>query len=597
MSLRTRLARWLMDGLPAPEAAPAQPLGKHGMKIRDEVAGEAGANARAAARTWVPYKPPPGVLPHGKMAMDAAPGGGQLYAWALQSQFAEGLEFMGYPYLAELTQRAEYRRPAEIIAKQMTRKWIKFISTGDDDKTEVLTAIEAEFKRLKVQAIFERACELEGYFGRAQIYLDLTDEKDPIDPAELKTPLHDSPVKVNPMMKLKRLSVIEPMWTYPNQYNSSEPLKNNYYKPDTWFVMGTEVHSTRLLTFVARPVPDILKAVYAFGGLSLSQMAKPYVDNWLRTRQSVSDLVHSFSTPVLKTNMSTIVNGGGAESLWKRLHVFTRARDNRGVMAIDKETEDFTNVTTPLGSLDKLQAQAQEHMATVFGIPLIVLFGITPSGLNASSEGELDVFEAWCHAQQEQLFTPHLTRILRLVQLSIFGSIDDEIGFEYEPLGVLDELQEANTHKAEVDADVALIDAGVITPMEARIRLAGEDDSPYAGLDLSIVPEAPDAGGGEGGFPPEPGAEGPGGGEPAEPGQPGRPPKPPGPPGPPGAPGAQPPKEPEGQAVPGHPGAKPVDEPPKPSAGAAQGNQEHTSFDKPADKAKGGAGAQFGKRA
>ncbi|MGF6605041.1 hypothetical protein P3T23_009802, partial [Paraburkholderia sp. GAS448] len=48
----------------------------------------------------------------------------------------------------------------------------------------------------------------------------------------------------------------------------------------------------------------MLKPAYAFGCLSLSQIAKPYVDNWLRTRQSVSDLLHSFSTMVLKTNLA-----------------------------------------------------------------------------------------------------------------------------------------------------------------------------------------------------------------------------------------------------------------------------------------------------
>jgi hypothetical protein len=53
--------------------------------------------------------------------------------------------------------------------------------------------------------------------------------------------------------------------------------------------MGTEVHASRMPAFVGHPVPDMLKPAYSFGGLSLSQMAKPYVDIWLQTRESVGD--------------------------------------------------------------------------------------------------------------------------------------------------------------------------------------------------------------------------------------------------------------------------------------------------------------------
>lgn len=54
---------------------------------------------------------------------------------------------------------------------------------------------------------------------------------------------------------------------------------------------------------MSHDVLDILKPTYNFGGLSLAQMTKPYVDNWLRTRQSVSDQINAFSVVALSTNM------------------------------------------------------------------------------------------------------------------------------------------------------------------------------------------------------------------------------------------------------------------------------------------------------
>ena len=48
-------------------------------------------------------------------------------------------------------------------------------------------------------------------------------------------------------------------------------------------------------------------------------------------------------------------------------------------------------------------------MASAVGIPLVVLLGISPSGLNATSEGELQVWAQFIHAAQGSFFDAHLT--------------------------------------------------------------------------------------------------------------------------------------------------------------------------------------------
>lgn len=439
----------------------------------------------------------PGVVPAGSATMATDSDISGAYAWANSGMFNEGMGFLGYPYLSELSQRPEYRRIAETIAKEMTRKWMKLISvgSGDDGKTEKLKQLEAAMKKLKVQSAFRKAAELDSYFGRAHIYLDTGDSD---DAEELKTTIGNgnsklTKVKISPKHPLKRVSVIEPVWTYPNAYNSSDPLKSDYFNPVSWFVQGKLIHSTRLLSFVGRPVPDLLKPAYSFGGLAMSQMAKPYVDNWLRTRQAVSDLIYSFSTQVLSTDMGSVLTGGGADQIIYRAQMFNQMRDNRGLMMINKDTETFGNVSVPLSGLDHLQAQSQEHMSSVSGIPLVKLLGVTPSGLNASSDGEMRCFYDWIEAQQESLFTDNLSVILNLVQLSEFGEIDPDIGFKWEPLWTLDESQLAAARKTEADTDVELINAGVITPQESRTRIAADEDSAYASLDLTAEIEPPAA--------------------------------------------------------------------------------------------------------
>lgn len=443
-------------------------------------------------RPWTVPKPLPGVMPQGQqpmMAMDAAANG--LYgANSLYSMLSEGLAFLGFPYLSELTQRAEYRRPGELLAKEMTREWIRLTSVSqDEDKSEKLKQIEDRFKELKVAEVFAKAIEHDSWFGRGQIFIDTGDTD---NPEELRKPLAlDKPGKLT-KGSIKGLVPVEPIWTYPNRYNATDPLKADFYKPQTWFVMGKEVHTSRILTFTFRPVPDMLKPAYVFSGISLSQIGKPYVDNWLKTRQSVNDLITSFSQMVLATDMSQRMMSNGGDLLHKRLELFARHRSNRGIMAVDKNTEELTNVSAPIGSLDHLQAQAQEHMSAVFGIPLVVLLGITPTGLNASSEGDLRIYYDWIRSQQMTNLSPNLRLLLWAVQIEMFGVVDPDISFEWEPLWSMDEGELATARNTEANTDVALISAGVISPAESRQRLASQVDSPYAGLDVDDLPELDD---------------------------------------------------------------------------------------------------------
>lgn len=458
-------------------------------------------------KLWTVAKPAPGVVPDDKrMAFDASleSSFSGMAGWAQSSSlFAEGLAFLGYPYLAQLSQRPEYRVISETWADEMTRKWIRLTATssGRDttaQKSDKLVKIEAEFKRLHVQDVFRQAAELDGFFGRSHIYIELSGVKDD-DREELMTSIGEgndatSKAKIG-LGSIKGLRVIEPVWTYPNGYNSSEPLKSDFFKPRTWYVMGTEVHSTRLLTFIGRPMPDLLKPAYSFGGLSLSQMAKPYVDNWLRTRQSVSDAVSNFSIMVLLTDMATLLNEGAAADLVTRAEFFNTTRDNKGLMLADKNSEDLKNVSMPLGGLDHLQAQAQEQLCSVSQIPLVKFTGISPTGLNASSEGEIKVFQDKAGANQAKLFGDNLSKLLMLVQLSLFGEVDPEIGYVWEPLDTLDPSAEANRRKTEADTDAVLIDHGIISPEESRARIAADKMSPFASLDIDAVPEPPVGGG------------------------------------------------------------------------------------------------------
>jgi hypothetical protein len=482
-------------GMPLPVVAPAEITPAPREPLRLTMADVMAASAPKAGAVpledvFRPYKPMDGVVPKGGagMAMDALPAVIQnpisAFGGVLQSALHEGLYFMGYPYLAQLAQRAEYRHACEIWAEHTTRKWIKL--RGPDDKVK---AINDELTRLNARAVFQHAAQIDNLFGRSQVFLDFGDFD---NEAELGADLVIDPGKISKARPLARLRVIEPMWTSPAPYNTSNPLAPDFYVPSAWYIYGKKVSATRLMTIVGRPVPDMLKPAYGFGGQALTALMKPYVDNWLRTRQSASDLLHSFSVMVLGTNMEDMLAPGALTSLASRIQFFNNYRDNNGLMVVNKADEELKNVSAPIAGVEGLVGQAQEQMAAAARIPLSIYLQITPNGLNASSENEIRSFYADVHAYQEDNFRPALQRIIECIQLSLGDAIDPEIGFEFEPLWEMSDKDRADIIAKEAIADAAYINAGVVDPEETRDRLRNDESGLYFGTNLSAPAPEPE---------------------------------------------------------------------------------------------------------
>jgi phage-related protein (TIGR01555 family) len=202
----------------------------------------------------------------------------------------------------------------------------------------------------------------------------------------------------------------------------------------------------------------------------------------------VSDIASAFSTFVLKGNLAESLSLDG-EQLFIRAEVFNNLRNNRGLFMIDKESEDFGNVSAPLGGLDLLQAQAQEHQASVCGIPLVKLLGISPHGLNATAEPELRAFYEEVRSFQESFFRPNLTKVIDFIQLSLFGEVDQEITFKFVPLFSLTEAEEADVRMKNAQSHQVYVDMGVVSPEEVRETVVNDPGSPYVGLDPEDVPD------------------------------------------------------------------------------------------------------------
>lgn len=462
-------------------------------------------NRHQAGDLFTVPKPLPSVLPRGKdrsqaqMAFDSAQQ--DISVWAAgtyASGWFDGPTFMGYPALALLALLPEYRRMAEVLATECTRTWVKVTCKDATQKAKLdrVTALEAELEKFDVRGAMRRLIEIDAFFGRSHLFVD--DGTDPDNRAELTTSIGNGRDDITKAKFkgntgfLRGFKPIEPVWCYPARYNATNPLKDDWYAPQTWYCQAQEINATRLLRFVGREVPDLLKPSYMFGGVSLSQLMRPYVDRWIAVVQAVADVLVSFSTSGLKSNLNTL-NQPGGDKLFERIELFNDLRNNRGMMLVDKDTEEFFQFNTPLSELEALVSKYQEFLCSMSGEPVVKLLGIQPAGLNASSQGELTSWWDWCEAFRLSFCAPHLTTILDFCQINLWGEVDPDISWEFESLRSLDPKEETEQRKVQAETDATYIDAGVFAAEEIRQGLLRDPESPYFGMEEvgADLPEGP----------------------------------------------------------------------------------------------------------
>lgn len=395
-------------------------------------------------------------------------------AWGFSGagQLGPGLAFLGFPYLAELNQITEYRTPAEVLSTEMTRRWGKLTNKGDDDLDEQLAELTEDIEVFKLRDHFRKCALFTEEFGRSHLGINIKDQDDDIT---RQLPLTE--IKKDTLLGFQP---IEPYWMTPYSWNATHPRRPDFYKPQSWYELGKKTHFTRYCTFIFREVPDLLKPAYDFSGISMTQLMMPYVTRWLRSAKNINDLINIFSIVTLATDLQALLKDPA--KFVARLQAFTQGRDNRGVMAINKDTEELAINDASLASLDKLQAQSQEHMATPGRLPLIKFFGITPTGLSTTSEGEFQNFYDYVHAMQELGYSPHMETCLKLLQLNRYGKVNPNIGWEWLPLYEPTGKELAEIRKSDADRDHVYVTDNVVSPDEVRDKLKKDPESGYNGL-------------------------------------------------------------------------------------------------------------------
>ena len=428
-----------------------------------------------------------------RMAMDRAledSGGFDLISRAheLNSEFGNA-GFMGYAALAQLTQNGLVRACVTGPAADMTRNWINITRTAEESDGSGalrLSRINEAFEQFNVKKILTRAAELTGFFGGCFIFIDTGARR----PEDLANPLimTSQGAELVPGA-LRGFRIIEPVNVSPGDYDATDPVHPDFYRPRNWFVSGRKIHSTRMIKVSGPSPPQLLLPMYNFLGIPQAQLIHDYIVRFQSMRHSAADLLKNMSSKVLKSAMGSDIDLAANDRLVARLKYLALHQDNNGVLLLDKDSEDFIKVEHSLAGVADMVQQALELICAVNGTPVVKTLGLSPKGFNATGEVDLKNYYDRVRGLQSGQLQPALEIILRAVQLHLFGAVDDTVTFTFMPLSEDDRQLKANIQKTLAETAGIYLDRGVISAEEVRDNLADDPESGFDDIRADDVPE------------------------------------------------------------------------------------------------------------
>ncbi len=389
--------------------------------------------------------------------------------------------FVGYGALQQIAQNGMIRNCIKTVADDCTHEWIKITGGADTPVEKIEQLQDIQDRKFHLQKIFNDAICKVGFMGGAFIHIRTQPKGDPnVDltkPLRLNSASAEIGVDENPPSFI----VVDPVNVSPCFYNSIDPLRDDYMRPTSWFVLGRQVHESRLMALYSNEPPTLLKAAYNFLGIPQAQILWDYVNHWNECRVAAQGLIKKLSLLIYYTDMQSRMGSfGGVQELDAIMQVLQHYRDNNSIFVADKTEDQVDNVQTTVSGVQDIVRQSQEMIAAINRTPAVKLFGISPSGFNATGESDIRNYYDHIRSQQE-LYRPAIQRCLDAIQLSMWGEIDPAITFDFCELNLDNESSKAMNFSARVNALAALKDRNAISAEELRQAVRLDKDS---GLDF-----------------------------------------------------------------------------------------------------------------
>lgn len=354
------------------------------------------------------------------------------------------------------------RKPAEHMLRERPK-----VNLGEATLAASTQILQSKLDELDVYPKLIQALTWENVFGGAAILIGADDGRDPSEPLD-----------VNAVESVDFLTVFTPRDLTARDYYKN-PLSPKWGKPETYSfteasLTGQVFHETRFLTFLGGMVTAQQRQSLQGWGLSkLDAVYSPlqiYNSVWI----SLAELVQDASQGIFGfEDLAGLLADEGAERLVQRMVLLDKARSIVNAVMIDKNLESFDRVATNFSNLPELTDRMTVRLAAAAEIPVAILVGREPSGLNATGEADVRNWYDQVAASRRSALNPKLEYLLHVILRSKDGPTKgvepDNWTVDYPSLWQPTPSEDADVKLKHAQRDEIYLRNGVVTPEEVAL--------------------------------------------------------------------------------------------------------------------------------
>jgi phage-related protein (TIGR01555 family) len=301
------------------------------------------------------------------------------------------------------------KRIVELPVGEMTRK-------GFTIKNDTDGILLKAFNDMAVAKEFRNLIRWSKVYGGAIMVLWIDDGA-----ADMTVPLNENDIRSISMVRVYQRWRVDATTDIETDFKSK-----NFQKPRTYGVFPVRgsmfrVHYSRVI---------------AMDGLELAETERLQNNGWgdsvyqamfdrLRAQGAIygatDNIMEDFVQGALTMkNLQEMIAGGQEDVIKKRLDIIDMSRHVINTMLLD-EGETYEKKTTSIAGLADVLEKYGQSVSTVSGIPVTLLSGESPAGLNATGASDIRLWYDKIKSEQEENYKPALYRFFYLLQIAKQG--------------------------------------------------------------------------------------------------------------------------------------------------------------------------------
>jgi phage-related protein (TIGR01555 family) len=237
----------------------------------------------------------------------------------------------------------------------------------------------------------------------------------------------------------------------PQLYRLSAPF--NDHKP--------VIHESRLIPFFGtsslnpRQFPaSVLQRVY------------PVLQQFHTAWQATAHLMTDAAQGIFKLKgLHSAVASNRSEELLKRMELVDMSRSVSRSILLDAEDEDFRRDSYGFSGIPEILEKMMLRLAAAARLPVSLLMGQAPAGMNATGESDTRFFYDQVRAEQEAL----KSKIAHLIKI-IVADAQANVDIEFPALWQMTDREKAELRRLEAETDRIYLQEGVLLPEEVAIK-------------------------------------------------------------------------------------------------------------------------------